>query len=151
MPTIYILTRKQWVPQTLDAAFGLFSCASNLQSITPPWLDFHITDAPKDMRTGALLRYKLRIHKIPVRWTTGITQWNPPYGFVDEQLSGPYALWHHEHTFTAERGGTMIQDEVQYALPFGPLGRLAHAVLVRRDLRDIFDYRARKMRELLGG
>lgn len=150
MAKTYILTRQQWVPRPIEAAFDFFSRASNLQSITPPWLDFHITEAPAEMRAGALLRYTLRIHKIPVRWKTEITEWNPPYGFVDEQISGPYELWHHEHTFTSDRGGTVIEDEVRYALPFGPLGRLAHVILVRRDLKLIFDYRSEKMREILG-
>lgn len=149
MPKTYTLARTQWIPRPVEAAFDFFSRASNLQSITPPWLNFHITEAPAELRAGALLRYKLRVHGIPIRWTTEITNWNPPYGFVDEQLSGPYALWHHEHTFVAEKGGTRIEDTVTYALPFGPFGRMGHWI-VRNDLKQIFDYRSQKIRELLG-
>lgn len=150
MAKSYILTRKQWVPQALEAAFDFFSRASNLQAITPPWLEFEMTEAPEEIHAGALIRYRLRIHKIPVRWTSKITAWNPPYSFIDEQLSGPYTLWHHEHTFAPERGGTVIEDAVTYGLPYGSLGRMAHWIFVRRDLKDIFDYRSQTMRELLG-
>jgi ligand-binding SRPBCC domain-containing protein len=150
LPKTYILVRTQWVPQLLDTAFDLFSSASNLQSITPPWLDFHITAAPAELSAGSQLRYKLRIHGIPVRWTTEITAWNPPHSFIDVQLSGPYALWRHEHTFVQEREGTTIHDEVRYAIPFGIFGRLAHWTFVNRDLRGIFDYRGQKIHELLG-
>jgi ligand-binding SRPBCC domain-containing protein len=146
----YILKRSQWVPQPLDTVFEFFSRAENLQTITPPWLEFRMVDAPKQMHAGSLIRYQLRVHKIPVRWTTEITEWNPPHRFVDIELSGPYALWHHEHKFFAENNGTTIEDEVTYALPFGLLGQIACRLFVSRDLENIFDYRARKMRELFG-
>ncbi len=147
----YILRRSQWVPQAVDMVFDFFSRPANLQSITPPFLDFKITEAPAQLRVGSLIRYSLRIHKIAVRWTTEIAAWDPPHSFVDVQISGPYRLWRHTHTFAPERGGTMIGDKVEYALPLGPLGRIAHWLLVRRDLGVIFDYRSDKMRELLGG
>ena len=119
--------------------------------LTPPWLDFRITEAPQELSSGSLIRYELRIHKIRVRWTTQIADWNPPDSFTDIQVSGPYSLWRHQHKFTADRNGTVIHDEVTYALPFGPLGRLAHRALVRRDVEQIFAYRAERMREMFGG
>jgi ligand-binding SRPBCC domain-containing protein len=86
----------------------------------------------------------------PQRWTSEITEWDPPAKFVDEQRKGPYRSWHHEHTFRAVDGGTEIRDRVEYALPFGPLGRIAHAALVRRQLEAIFDHREEVVHELLG-
>jgi ligand-binding SRPBCC domain-containing protein len=151
LPKTYILKRTQWVPQPLHVVFDFFSRPANLQSITPPFLDFKITDAPAEICAGSLIRYTLRLHGIPVRWKTEIADWKPPHSFVDLQISGPYTLWRHTHTFVEERGGTAIEDEVAYALPLGPVGRIAHWMLVRRDLKVIFDYRSDKMRELFGG
>jgi ligand-binding SRPBCC domain-containing protein len=129
--------------------FDFFSLAQNLSLLTPPWLEFKMVEAP-ELRAGALIHYRLRIHGLPARWTTKITEWAPPHRFVDIQLSGPYQLWHHEHVFTAGRDGTTMADTVRYALPFGPLGRLAHWAFVGHDLQHVFDYRAQKMRELFG-
>jgi ligand-binding SRPBCC domain-containing protein len=95
------------------------------------------------MRPGALLHYRLRLHGVPIRWTTRIETWEPPTRFVDIQLSGPYALWEHTHDFEPNgSGGTIARDRVRYAIPYGPLGTLAHRLFVRRDLERIFDYRA---------
>ena len=102
------------------------------------------------MRAGTLIEYRLRLHRLPIAWLTRIEEWVPSERFVDMQLTGPYRLWHHTHTFRAHPdGGTLMTDTVRYALPFGPLGSLAHRVLVRRDLERIFDYRARAVPALL--
>jgi ligand-binding SRPBCC domain-containing protein len=96
------------------------------------------------MRTGTLIDYRLRLHGVPVRWRTRIEAWEPPERFVDVQVRGPYALWEHTHTFEPDGAhAVVIRDRVRYALPFGPLGRLAHALFVRRDLERIFDHRRR--------
>lgn len=150
MAKTYILARTAWVPRPLDVVFDFFSRPANLQILTPPFLNFKITDVPEALRAGALIRYRLSVHGMPVRWVTEITEWNPPHRFVDIQLSGPYTLWRHTHTFVAENGGTTLKDEVQYSLPLGPLGRIAHWAVVKRDVNAIFDYRGEKMRELFG-
>jgi len=150
MVKTYILVREQWVQRPIDDVFEFFSRASNLESITPPWLNFLITEAPENIREGSLIKYRLRLHGIPVRWTTKIIAWEPPLRFVDVQVSGPYSLWHHEHRFSAENGGTKMEDEVRYSLPLGPLGRLAHWMMARRDVQTFFDYREKKIRELFG-
>jgi ligand-binding SRPBCC domain-containing protein len=150
VPRPYLLHRTQPLPRRLPEVFAFFSRPENLQTITPPWLDFRITQAPPELRLGSRIEYRLRIHRIPTRWTTEITAWNPPHSFVDTQVSGPYTLWRHEHTFTADGPGTAMQDTVRYALPFGHLGRAVHWAIVQRDVNKIFDYRAEKMRELFG-
>jgi len=116
----YLLEREQWLPRPVKEVFAFFSRAENLQSITPPWLDFRMVETPKVLTTGSRIHYRLRWRRMPIRWTTEISDWNPPQRFVDRELSGPYALWNHEHEFTEHRGGTMIHDRVTYALPFGP-------------------------------
>jgi ligand-binding SRPBCC domain-containing protein len=144
------LVREQWVPQPLEDAFAFFSRPENLQAITPDWLDFRIESISGELAKGTLIRYKLRWHGLPIGWTSEIVAWQPPHYFIDNQVSGPYALWHHEHRLTAQDGGTLIRDEVSYALPLGPAGRLINRLFVHRDVEGIFDYREQRMRELLG-
>ena len=103
------------------------------------------------MRHGTLIDYRLRLRGVPVRWRTRIEAWEPPHRFVDVQLRGPYALWEHTHSFLPDgNDGVVIEDRVRYGLPLGPLGDLAHLLLVRRDLARIFDYRRDAVAELLG-
>jgi ligand-binding SRPBCC domain-containing protein len=145
----YRLTREQWIPRALEEAFAFFSRPENLEEITPPFLNFHIVRAENELRTGSIIEYRLKVRGIPMRWTSEITVWEPPRRFVDTQLRGPYALWRHQHTFVAENGGTRIGDDVEYALPFGVVGQLVHALLVRRDVEQIFEYRKQRLGELL--
>jgi len=144
----FVLRREQRLPRPPHEVFPFFADAGNLEAITPPWLGFRVvTPRPIEMREGALIEYRLRVHGLPISWLTRIEEWetDPTHPrFVDVQLNGPYSLWHHTHEFRPHPdGGTLMTDTVRYALPFGPLGSLAHRVLVRRDLERIFDFRAR--------
>jgi ligand-binding SRPBCC domain-containing protein len=138
-----ILRREQVLEVPVEEAFDFFSRAENLEAITPPLLRFRITTAaPIEMGAGTEIRYRMRIHGIPVGWLTRIETWNPPHGFVDRQIRGPYALWHHTHSFEAiDEGRTRMTDVVRYGHRFGPLGTLAEHLVVRRDLDRIFDFR----------
>jgi ligand-binding SRPBCC domain-containing protein len=138
----YTLRREQLLPRAPDDVFGFFADAGNLEAITPPFLGFEIvTPRPIEMRAGTLIEYRLRLHGLPLRWLTRIEVWDPGVRFVDQQLRGPYALWHHTHEFEARGSDTLMTDTVRYALPFGPLGTVAHALLVERELNRIFDFR----------
>ena len=144
----YIYRAEQFVPRPLNEIFDFFSRAENLQQLTPPWLHFQILSVdPEPIRKGTFIRYSLRWRIFPIRWTSEIVEWDPPHGFVDLQLNGPYKLWHHQHRFIAEGNGTRILDEVQYRLPFGEFGRIAHELKVRRDIEGIFEYRKRAVEE----
>ena len=148
MTRFHTLRREQWVPRPLDEVFAFFCDARNLGDLTPPWLGFRIlTPGPIRIAARTKIRYRLGWHGIPVKWTTEITRWEPPYRFVDVQLSGPYRLWHHTHRFEPVDGGTRMTDVVRYRLPFGIIGRVMHAVKVRRDVERIFDYRVQRVRE----
>jgi ligand-binding SRPBCC domain-containing protein len=103
------------------------------------------------MRPGTLIEYRLRLHRFPVNWLTRIESWLPGRRFEDRQVRGPYRLWHHTHTFEPCGGGTRVRDLVRYAMPLGPLGRLAHAAIVSRDLERIFDFRREAMAAAFGG
>jgi len=139
---VHLLEAEQTVAAPLDEVFPFFATPENLERITPPSLGMHIlTPSPVEMRLGALFDYTVTTRGLPMRWTTLITAYDPPHKFIDVQLKGPYAYWHHTHTFEAVDGGTRIRDEVRYIVPFGPLGALVHKLFIRRDLEKIFDFR----------
>jgi len=147
----YVFRAEQLVARPLNEVFDFFSRAENLQELTPPWLHFHILSVdPQPVRKGTLIRYSLRWRIFPIRWTTEIVEWDPPHGFVDVQLKGPYQLWRHQHRFIAEGNGTRILDEIQYRLPFGVFGKLAHALKVRHDVEGSFNYRKRAVEKQFG-
>ena len=150
MAALHTIEREQVVAQDADQAFAFFADAFNLEAITPPWLRFRIlTPRPIAMREGALIDYRLSLHRVPCRWHTRIDAWEPGRRFVDRQISGPFGVWEHTHTFEAVRGGTLIRDHVVYRMPLGPLGEIGRRVLIGRDLERIFDYRREAIERLL--
>ncbi len=144
------LERTELIQRPLDAVFSFFADAMNLEAITPRFLRFRIlTPTPVEMRRGARIDYAMSLFGVPVRWRTRITEWEPGVRFVDEQEAGPYAVWRHTHEFVPRGEATLVRDVVEYALPLGPLGTLAHSLLVRRTLARIFDFRRDATRRLL--
>lgn len=142
------LNRRQVVGGELAEVFAFFKSPHNLEAITPPWLGFRVLDATdREVREGTRITYRLRLHGIPVRWQSRITEYVENERFADEQLVGPYQYWYHRHLFRAVPGGVEITDAVEYRMPFGALGRLVHAAFVRRQLAQIFDYRTRVIAE----
>ena len=151
MSAIHSLRREQMVRAEPDEVFAFFAQARNLELLTPSWLRFEVlTPEPVEMCEGTLIDYRLRLHGAPLRWRSRIESWEPGRSFVDRQVRGPYRLWHHRHEFEASARGTLVRDIVHYALPFGPLGQLAHALLVQRDLGRIFDFRREAVVRVLG-
>jgi hypothetical protein len=138
----YLFESHQEVPAAREEVFAFFSDPANLELLTPPWLRFRIlTPAPLPTGEGAVYDYRLSVHGLPLRWRTRIEAWESGRCFVDRQVRGPYALWHHTHTFEAlPGGGTRLGDRVRYRLPFGPLGRLLRD-FIRRDIERIFAFR----------
>ncbi|HWD66018.1 MAG TPA: SRPBCC family protein [Solirubrobacteraceae bacterium] len=149
---IHTLRREQLVRAELPAVFEFFSRAANLEALTPDWLSFRLLGpADTSMRRGTLIDYRLRLHGLPIRWRTLIEVWEPGVRFLDLQVRGPYALWSHLHEFEVRPEGTLVRDEVLYALPLSRLGDVAHPLLVKRDLRRIFDFRQAAVRWILEG
>ena len=147
---LHVLVREQRLHVRHDKVFPFFADAHNLERITPPWLSCRVvTHRPVAMHEGALIDHRLRLHGVPLRWRTRIAVWDPPVRFVDVQLRGPYAVWHHTHEFEPEGDVTLVRDVVRYGLPLGALGELAHTALVRRDLRRIFDFRRDRVEGVL--
>ncbi len=136
------LRRTQLVARPRPEVFSFFSDASNLDALTPPFLHFRIlTPMPIELCAGVQLDYQLSLFGLPVRWRSRITEWRLQERFVDEQESGPYALWRHAHEFEDHGASTLMRDVVDYSEPLGPIGTVAHVLFVRRTLERIFDFR----------
>ncbi|WP_036725660.1 SRPBCC family protein [Patulibacter minatonensis] len=146
-----VLHRTQRLDGTPEQVFPFFADAANLDAITPPLLRFRtITPMPVEMATGTVIQYALRLHGVPLRWTSVIQVWDPPHRFVDVQLIGPFGLWHHEHRFAPTGdGGTTMTDLVHHGVGLGPAGALARRLFVLRDVDRIFDHRERVIPGLL--
>jgi len=149
------LERRQIVPVPLKRVFPFFESPENLALITPPSLGFRVlTPGPVVMQAGTIIDYSIRLGGMPVRWRSLISTYDPPVCFVDEQLKGPYAYWRHTHRFASSPPGTVLMDEVAYALPAGmpPLVEgMVHSLYVRPSLERIFDYRANFYAAFFGG
>lgn len=144
----FTLETSLWLPQPVEHVFSFFAEATNLESLTPPWLHFKIlTPLPIEVGAGTRIDYRLRYRGIPLRWRTEILAWEPPHRFVDSQIKGPYRRWMHEHVFIEKDGGTLATDRVEYAL-LG--GALTNALLIGRDVERIFAYRRQRMLEIFG-
>ncbi len=147
---LHQLHRMTWLPLSVENALRFFCDPLNLQRITPPELDFSLNENPSGkMREGLEIAYRMRLWGVPITWRSRIEDWRPNQSFTDTALKSPYRLWHHRHFLVPEGQGTTMIDLVNYALPFWPLGEVAHPV-VRRQLRRIFDYRESTIQELLG-
>ena len=126
-----------------EAVVRFFADPANLSRITPPRMRHRVIDAPpRLLREGDRIEYAFRVFGVPMRWRSRIASWREAESFSDVQERGPFAYWLHTHTFRDAGGGTEMHDRVEYALPFGWLGRLVAAPMVRRELERIFDYRA---------
>lgn len=147
---IYTLHRQQVIPAPSERVWDYFATPRNLNEMTPPDMAFEfIQGGDEPMYPGQVIAYKVAILPgVRVRWLTQITHVEPGRRFIDEQRLGPYRLWIHEHRFEPLPNGVNMTDHLTYALPFGPLGDLTHALYIRRRLEQIFDYRREKVNAL---
>jgi NADH dehydrogenase len=138
------LRASQLIDRPVEEVFAFFAQPANLGRITPPSMNFRQVSTDLEMRAGLEIDHLIRpVPGIPMRWRSRIETYDAPIGFTDTQVHGPYRSWVHRHTFTAVEGGTRIEDDVEYALPLGRLGELAHGLNVRSQLLEIFRHRAR--------
>lgn len=148
---VHLLEREQVVPRGRSEVFAFFADARNLERLTPASLSFTIlTSGPILMRPGTVIDYRIKLSGVPLRWRTLIEVFEPENRFVDVQTRGPYKTWRHLHEFREVPGGTAITDRVEYELPFGPLGDVVHAAIVRRQLNGIFGHRRATIEGLFG-
>ena len=150
---VYQLYRKQKIPSTIEQVWDFIANPGNLQNITPEYMGFDITTSnlPDQMYPGMIIIYKVSpISRIKMNWVTEITHIREQEYFVDEQRSGPYKIWHHEHRITPVDGGVLMTDLVTYQPPFGFLGTVANRFFIRKKLDEIFEFRRQKLTEIFG-
>jgi ligand-binding SRPBCC domain-containing protein len=153
MSKVYTIKEVQNMPLTLQKAWNFFSKPANLKDITPANMGFIIRSRyhGEQMYPGQIIEYTVKpLLGIPFYWMTEITHVADGKYFIDEQRFGPYSLWHHQHHFKQIPGGVEMTDIVHYKIPFWFLGDIANALLVRNELKKIFDFRRQKVEELLG-
>jgi ligand-binding SRPBCC domain-containing protein len=148
----FVLNTSQILPVPREKAFSFFQDPRNLCDITPDWLDFRMDCPEAGLRVseGAEYDYHIRWLWIKVAWKSRISRYNPPHDFTDIQVEGPYSHWEHRHIFEECGEKTVMRDAVEYSLPFSIAGRICHGLLVRRQLEDIFCYRAKRISQWAG-
>jgi hypothetical protein len=152
--SLHILTTKQKLPCSLEEAWEFLSSPDNLKKITPPYMGFDITSGfttGDKMFAGMIISYKVKpLPLFATTWVTEITHVNSPYFFVDEQRFGPYTLWHHKHMLKEVDGGVEMIDTIHYKIPAGFIGDLMNTFFIKNRLREIFNYRFKKLNEIIG-
>ncbi|MFM8473349.1 MAG: SRPBCC family protein [Candidatus Kapaibacterium sp.] len=149
----YTLNTRQVLPISLEEAWAFFSSPKNLSKITPEYMNFKILSGFDEgtTREGMIIKYKVHpVLGIPLTWVTKITNVSAPHEFTDMQLKGPYKEWVHTHRFREIEGGVEMTDELVYQLPLGPIGMIAHALFVRKQVQSIFAYREATLEKLFG-
>lgn len=142
--SIHQYKAEQFLPIGINEAWEFFSSPKNLVTITPVELDFKILSELKDedIYEGMLIDYTVKpLFKIPIHWQTEIYKVKKGIFFTDRQLKGPYKMWEHTHTFKPIANGVLMYDVINYQLPLGILGNMAHAVLIKKKIEGIFTYR----------
>ena len=147
---LYTFKKEQKISKSIIDVFDFFSKPENLSVITPNKMDFRIlTPSPIEMKEGTLIDYTVKIMSFPIRWRTLITKYDPPNMFIDQQLKGPYSMWHHTHLFEKINDNeTLIKDVILYAVPFSFIGSITHSLYIKRDLEKIFDYRSQEIKRI---
>ena len=149
---IFQIKTKQKLPISATEAWKFLSNPKNLAEITPKYMNFKIlSGAERSIYAGQIIQYKVTpVFGITLKWVTEITHVKENEYFVDEQRFGPYSLWHHKHFIKEIDGGIEMVDIVDYKLPFGILGQLAHPIFVKNKLKQIFEFRENKLNQLFG-
>jgi ligand-binding SRPBCC domain-containing protein len=150
---VYTLESSQKIPSTLEAVWDFISSPHNLQKITPEYMGFEVTsrNLSEKMYRGMIICYTVRpLLGIKMTWVTEISQVRELEYFVDEQRIGPYKLWHHQHHVKTIDGGVLMSDIVHYAPPFGFMGSIVNAFIIRKQLKEIFDFRSKRLEEIFG-
>ncbi|MBC7904239.1 MAG: SRPBCC family protein [Gemmatimonadaceae bacterium] len=141
---IHTLQKIQIIPAPIQTVWDFFATPINLAAITPKNLRFKIlTPQPiASMHEGQILEYNVYpFLGIPLYWKTIIRDVDFQKRFADEQVKGPYKKWYHEHLFRSVDQGTEMTDNLSYELPLGVVGEIAHGLLVKNQVREIFDFR----------
>ena len=140
----YQLYREQQLNCSIETAWSFFSSPHNLSKITPKDMGFvvHTNLGNQPIFVGMEIDYTVSpIFKIPMKWKTKITEVDFQKSFTDFQEKGPYKIWNHHHEFITNKEGVLMKDTVDYELPLGFVGQLAHRLFIRKKIEEIFKYR----------
>ena len=154
----YVMERRLWLPRPRPEVFAFFADPRHLAAVQPDWARPRwLVDPPARLDAGAVLDFSVPMAGLRVRWRVIVREFDPPFRFVDAQLWGPFARWEHRHRFlegpetiAGSATGTWIEDRVTYSLPWGPLGRAAHALGIGRRIAALFDFRDGRLRDRFG-
>ena len=149
----YQIQTSQKIPATIEEVWDFISSPENLKRITPSHMGFDIQtrDLPAKMYPGMIIGYKVSpLAGIKMNWLTEITQVREKEFFIDEQRIGPYKLWHHQHRLSEIEGGVLMTDIVTYSPPGWFLGAIANRLMIRKKLREIFEFREKAVIEIFG-
>jgi len=147
----YTFKAEQFLPIDIEEAWDFFSSPKNLARITPPEMEFRILSKldDKGIYEGMRIHYLVRpLLGIPMKWESEIGPTKRLEYFSDRQMKGPYKVWDHKHTFEKVEGGVMMKDVVYYELPMGFLGTIAHNLIVRKKIENIFAFRKQTLEKL---
>jgi ligand-binding SRPBCC domain-containing protein len=146
----YVIETRIRLGRPRPEVFAFFADPANLARLTSPSLGLTLLTPRAVVRAGAVLEFRLRWLGLPIRWRAYVRECDPPFRFLDVQVRGPWARWEHRHRFLAEGDTTWVEDRLVYRMPLGPLGRLLHALVVRRRMAAAWAFRTRRLGELLG-
>jgi ligand-binding SRPBCC domain-containing protein len=150
---MYQIYETQKIPAEINEIWDFISSPANLKKITPIYMGFDITSKfiPKKMYPGMIISYIVKpVLGIKTTWVSEITQVKENQYFVDEQRIGPYKMWHHEHKIEKIEGGVLMTDIVSYQPPFGIFGKFAHALFIKKQLKEIFEFRTQAVEQIFG-
>lgn len=146
----HVLESRVWLAHPRAQVFAFFADPQNLTRLTPPGFHLRVLTPASALAAGAVLDLRVAWLGIPLAWRVYIREYDPPHRFVDVQVRGPWARWEHRHLFLEHDGGTWVDDRLTYRPPLGPLGRMAHALLLGRQVRTLWAYRQQRLAELFG-
>lgn len=144
-----VLESRLLLARPRPEVFAFVADPRNLPRLLPRAQRLRV-NAPPALHAGAVLDMEVRWLGVSLRWRAFVREWDPPYRFVDVQVRGPWARWEHRHRFLEADGGTLMLDRIVYRPPLGPLGRLAHVLLLERQLRRLWAHRQRRLAAELG-
>lgn len=147
----FVCEARQWLPRDPETLFRFFGDCRHMNFVLPPFIRFEVLGDTPPLAEGVIYDYRLKLHGFPLRWTTRIGEVHAPRWFEDAQARGPYASFTHRHDFEPMRGGTLTRDRITYRPPGGPLASLVDRVVIRRDLRKLFEHRHAALRSLYEG
>ena len=147
--------RQRFAKETIinappEIVFEFHKSRDALTLLIPPWENMKVIESSGSLLPGSRVVLRGGLGPLPLQWIAIHTEFDPPHLFADRQESGPFAYWYHRHRFFEDgQGGTVLMDDVEYALPLGLLGLWAGGWFIRRKLDAMFVYRHETTRQLI--